>query len=64
MKDLFFVMQPVRRQLEEISKLVEKGLCRGLVDSVWPLEQYEEVFQRLDGGHAKGKIVFDLSLNH
>lgn len=62
-KDLFFVMQPVRRQLEEISKLVEKGLCRGLVDSVWPLEQYEEVFKRLDGGHAKGKIVFDLSLN-
>jgi NADPH:quinone reductase-like Zn-dependent oxidoreductase len=63
-KDLFFVMQPVRRQLEEISKLVEKGVCRGLVDSVWPLEQYEEAFKRLDGGHAKGKIVFDLSLNH
>lgn len=63
-KDLFFVMQPVRRQLEEISKLVEKGLCRGLVDSVWPLDQYEEVFKRLDGGHARGKIVFDLSLNH
>ncbi|CAG8889231.1 unnamed protein product [Penicillium nalgiovense] len=63
-KDLFFVMQPARRQLEEISKLVEKGVCRGLVDSVWPLEQYEEAFKRLDGGHAKGKIVFDLSLNH
>jgi NADPH:quinone reductase and related Zn-dependent oxidoreductases len=63
-KDLFFIMEPIRRQLEEISKLVEKGLCRGLVDSVWPLEQYEEVFKRLDGGHAKGKIIFDLSLNH
>lgn len=63
-KDLFFIMQPVRRQLEEVSKLVEKGLCRGLVDSVWPLEQYEEVFKRLDGGHAKGKIIFDRSLNH
>ncbi|KAJ6137438.1 hypothetical protein N7471_003924 [Penicillium samsonianum] len=63
-KDLFFVMEPVRRQLEEITKLVEKGLCRGLVDSVWPIEQYEEAFKRLDGGHAKGKIVFDLSLNH
>ncbi|KXG50643.1 Polyketide synthase, enoylreductase [Penicillium griseofulvum] len=62
-KDLFFVMQPVRSQLEEISKLIEKGVCRGLVDSVWPLEQYEEAFKRLDGGHAKGKIVFDLSLN-
>ncbi|KGO75621.1 Polyketide synthase, enoylreductase [Penicillium italicum] len=63
-KDLFFIMQPVRRQLEEISNLVEKGVCRGMVDSVWPLEQYEEVFKRLDGGHSKGKIVFDLSLNH
>lgn len=63
-KDTFFVMQPVRRQLEEISKLVEKGECRGMVDSVWPLEQFEEAFKRLDGGHAKGKIVFDLSLNH
>ena len=62
-KDLFFIMQPVRRQLAEISKLLEKGLCRGLVDSVWPLEQYEEAFKRLDEGHAKGKIVFDLSLN-
>ncbi|KAJ5834082.1 Polyketide synthase enoylreductase [Penicillium robsamsonii] len=63
-RDLFFIMQPVRRQLEEISKLIEKGVCRGLVDSVWPLEQYEEAFKRLDGGHARGKIVFDLSLNH
>lgn len=62
--DLFFIMQPVRRQLEEISKLIKKGMCQGLVDSVWPLEQYEEAFKRLDGGHAKGKIVFDLSLNH
>ncbi|KAJ5515072.1 Polyketide synthase enoylreductase [Penicillium fimorum] len=62
--DVFFVMQPVRRQLEEISKLIEEGVCRGLVDSVWPLEQYEEAFNRLDGGLTKGKIVFDLSLNH
>jgi NADPH:quinone reductase-like Zn-dependent oxidoreductase len=63
-KDVFFVMQPDSRQLEEITKLVEAGLCRGMVDSVWPLEQFEEAFKRLDGGHAKGKIVFDLELNH
>lgn len=63
-KDLFFIMQPVRRQLEEISKLIESGECRGMVDSVWPLEQYEEAFKRLDGGHGRGKIIFDLSLNH
>lgn len=62
-KDVFFVMEPVRRHLESITKLVELGTCRGMVDSVWPLEQYEEAFKRMDGGHARGKIVFDLSLN-
>jgi NADPH:quinone reductase-like Zn-dependent oxidoreductase len=62
-KDVFFVMEPVRRHLESIAKLIEVGSCRGMVDSVWPLEQYEEAFKRLDGGHARGKIVFDLSLN-
>jgi NADPH:quinone reductase-like Zn-dependent oxidoreductase len=63
-RDVFFVMQPVSSQLEEITRLVEAGLCRGMVDSVWPLEQFEEAFKRLDGGHARGKIVFDLELNH
>lgn len=63
-KDVFFVMEPVRRHLEEITKMVELGKCRGMVDSVWPLEQYQEAFKRLDEGHARGKIVFDLSLNH
>ncbi|KAJ5166134.1 NAD(P)-binding protein [Penicillium canariense] len=63
-KDVFFVMEPVRRHLEEITKLVELGKCHGMVDSVWPLDQYREAFKRLDSGHARGKIVFDLSLNH
>lgn len=62
-RDLFFIMQPVGQQLEEITKLIETGACRGMVDSVWPLEKYEEAFKILDSGHAKGKIVFDLGLN-
>ncbi|KAJ5173193.1 NAD(P)-binding protein [Penicillium capsulatum] len=62
--DVFFVMEPVGRQLKEITNLIELGMCRGMVDSVWPIEQYREAFKRLDEGHARGKIVFDLSLNH
>ena len=62
-KDVFFVMQPVGNQLKEITKLIEGGKCRGIVDSVWPFEQYEEAFRRLDTGHAKGKIILDLGLN-
>ncbi|KAK9326645.1 hypothetical protein V1520DRAFT_350872 [Lipomyces starkeyi] len=63
-RDIFFVMSPNRSHLEEITKLVEQGKCRPLVDSVWPLEQFGEAFKRLDSGHARGKIILDLSLNH
>ncbi|KAK9320197.1 hypothetical protein V1517DRAFT_330057 [Lipomyces orientalis] len=62
-RDVFFVMEPNRIHLEEITKLVEQGKCRSRVDSVWPLEQFQEAFKRLDSGHARGKIILDLSLN-
>ncbi|PIG86600.1 zinc-binding oxidoreductase [Aspergillus arachidicola] len=62
-KSLFFVMEPKREHLEAITKLVEVGKCRPVVDSIWPLELFEEAFARLDGGHARGKIILDLSLN-
>ena len=63
-KNLFFIMEATRAHLEAITKLVEEGKCRGFVDSVWPLEQFEEAFQRMDTGHARGKIILDFSLNN
>ncbi|OJJ66098.1 hypothetical protein ASPBRDRAFT_164088 [Aspergillus brasiliensis CBS 101740] len=62
-KDAFFIMSPSSQQLEAITRLIEDGKCRPLVDSVWPLEQFRSAFSRLDEGHARGKIVFDMSLN-
>ncbi|KAF7166918.1 hypothetical protein CNMCM5623_000455 [Aspergillus felis] len=62
-QNLFFIVSANRADLEEVTKLVEEGKCRGVVDSVWPLEQFEEAFKRLDDGHARGKIILDLSLN-
>ncbi|KAF7585412.1 hypothetical protein BBP40_010975, partial [Aspergillus hancockii] len=62
-KDLFFIMKPDRTHLEAITGLVKEGKCRGVVDSVWPLEQFEAAFARVDGGHARGKVILDLSLN-
>ncbi|KAF5856799.1 hypothetical protein ETB97_006690 [Aspergillus alliaceus] len=62
-RSLFFIMEPKRAHLEAITKLVEVGKCRPVVDSIWPLELFEEAFARLDGGHARGKIILDLSLN-
>ncbi|KAK9236430.1 hypothetical protein V1525DRAFT_407061 [Lipomyces kononenkoae] len=62
-RDIFFVMEPNGKHLQEITKLVEQGKCRPLVDSVWPLEQFQEAFKRLDTGHARGKVILDLLLN-
>jgi NADPH:quinone reductase-like Zn-dependent oxidoreductase len=62
-KDLFFIMEPSGADLAEITKLIDKGKCRPIVDSVWPLEQFQNAYERLDSGHARGKVVFDLLLN-
>ncbi|KAL5339646.1 NAD(P)-binding protein [Aspergillus crustosus] len=62
-KDVFFIMEPRRDHLEPITKLVEEGRARGFVDSVWPLEQFAEAFKRVEGGHARGKVIIDLGLN-
>ncbi|KAE8355923.1 hypothetical protein BDV28DRAFT_128118 [Aspergillus coremiiformis] len=62
-RSLFFIMEPKRAQLEAITRLVAEGKCRPIVDSIWPLELFDEAFTRLDGGHARGKIILDLSLN-
>lgn len=62
-KDHFFIMDPSGADLAEITKLIEKGKCRPIVDSVWPLEQFKNAYERLDSGHARGKVIFDLLLN-
>lgn len=62
-KDIFFIMKPRRSDLEQITKLVETGKCRPLVDSIWPLEQFQAAFDRVGSGHARGKVVLDLLLN-
>ena len=56
-RNLFFIMKPDGEQLGQISRLLSQGRCRPVVDSVWELEEYEKAFERLDGGHAKGKVV-------
>ncbi|KAL4907244.1 hypothetical protein BDW74DRAFT_148785 [Aspergillus multicolor] len=61
--DKFFIMTPSGKDLEEISKLIEEGKAWPVVDSVWALEQFEHGYARLESGHARGKVVFDLMLN-
>ena len=58
----FFIMQSDGSQLEKVSALLESGACRPVVDSVWPLQRYEQAFARVGAGHCRGKVVFDMDL--
>ncbi|OBT39834.1 hypothetical protein VE00_09094 [Pseudogymnoascus sp. WSF 3629] len=62
-KNLFFIVEANGSQLKNITELVEAGVCKPVVDSVWPLEKFEEAFARLDGGHARGKVVIDFEVD-
>jgi NADPH2:quinone reductase len=46
-----------RRRLEEMTRLIERGQMRPLIDQVLPLEQVRKAHERLDSGHGRGKIV-------
>lgn len=59
-RDFFFIMSPDGASLSKITPLLEAGKVKPIVDSVFPLEKFEEAFARVASGHAKGKVVFDL----
>ena len=59
-KTLFFIMQSSGAQLEQITKLIDEGKCKPLVDSVWSLEDHKKAFDKADSGHASGKVVIDI----
>lgn len=60
-KAWFFIMESNGSQLEKITKLIDEGKCRTVVDSTWPLEEFEKAYERADSGHAKGKVVIQLT---
>lgn len=62
-KNIYFIVEANGSQLKKITELVEAGVCKPVVDSVWPFEKFEEAFARLDGGHARGKVVIDFQVD-
>ncbi|KAF2272424.1 NAD(P)-binding protein [Westerdykella ornata] len=57
---VWFIVSPNGAQLARITQLIEEGRCKGCVDNVYKLEQWEEAFDRVEGGHARGKVVLQL----
>jgi NADPH:quinone reductase-like Zn-dependent oxidoreductase len=59
-KGVWFIVTESGDQLSEVTGLVEQGKCKGVVDSVYELEQWKEAFEKLEGGHSKGKVILKL----
>ena len=57
---LFFIMTEDGTQLEKCTRLIEAGTCRPVLDSVWKLDEWERAFEKVNGGHARGKVVLQI----
>ncbi len=60
-KNEFFIMDANGQHLAHVSRLLNEGQCEAVVDSIWDLEDYEGAFERLNGGHANGKVVIKVT---
>jgi len=56
----FLFMRADGEQLGRITKLIEDGTIRPVVDRVFPFEKLNEAFAYIDTGRAKGKVVVRL----
>ena len=56
----FLFMRADGGQLDRITKLIEDGTIRPIVDRVFPFETLNEAFAYIDTGRAKGKVVVTL----
>jgi NADPH:quinone reductase-like Zn-dependent oxidoreductase len=53
----YFVVEPNRRQLEELTRLVERGELSPAVDSVFHLADARSAFERSMARGKRGKVV-------
>lgn len=54
---VWFIVEPNRDQLILIGKLIDKGLIRSVVETVFPLSQARQAYEQASKGHTRGKIV-------
>lgn len=53
----FFLMHPDGAGLEHLSRLIDDGGMRVVVDSRHPVAQYATAFERMESHRAKGKVL-------
>ncbi len=53
----FLFMRANGAQLSEITRLIEQGVIRPVIDKVFPFAQANAALAYVEGGRAKGKVV-------
>lgn len=54
---LFLFMRSEGNQLNQITKLIESGKIKPIIDKVFPFEQINEAMAYIETGRSKGKVV-------
>jgi NADPH:quinone reductase-like Zn-dependent oxidoreductase len=53
----FLFMKASGSQLQEITKLIESGVIKPVIDKIYPFEQTAQALEYVESGRAKGKVV-------
>lgn len=53
----FLFMRAEGKQLSEITKLIEAGIIKPVIDKVFPFEQTNDALSYVETGRSKGKVV-------
>ena len=53
----FLFMKANGNQLREITRIIEAGVIRPVIDRVFPFESTNEALAYVEAGRAKGKVV-------
>lgn len=56
----FLFMKANGKQLAEITKVIESGIIKPVIDKVFPFENTNEAVKYVESGRAKGKVVIKM----
>jgi NADPH:quinone reductase-like Zn-dependent oxidoreductase len=57
---VFFIVRPDRAELIQIGNLIDAGQLRPVIETVLPLSEARQAFERALSGHTRGKIILQV----
>jgi NADPH:quinone reductase-like Zn-dependent oxidoreductase len=62
-RNFFFIMKTVGEQLRKLTDLIESGIGKPALDSVFPVDQFQDAFKKVESGKTRGKVVLEFVSN-